>query len=73
MTHLLREIPDAPLDAGKRLDFYYIPTRHPDAFPEGSASEHFAAQDVALARAAAQEVMAWARGRLATADGGGTT
>jgi len=62
----------APVDAGKRLDFYYVPTRYPDAFPEGSASEHFTADDVLQARAAMGEVVTWASTQLPGPDGGPT-
>lgn len=55
---------EGPVDAAKRLDFYYGPTRSPDAFPEGSASEHFTPADVALALAALREVIPWAQTRL---------
>lgn len=59
-----------PDDAGRRLDFYDVPTRYPDAFPEGSASEHFTDADVAQAKAAVEEVFAWAKRQLPELDRG---
>ncbi|CAB1127689.1 DNA-binding protein [Candidatus Hydrogenisulfobacillus filiaventi] len=49
---------------GRRLDLFYIPTRYPDAFPEGTASEHFSAEDAKEARACARMVIDWVQNGL---------
>lgn len=49
----------------RRLDFYYIPTRYPDAFPEGTASEHFGPEDAKEAEACARTILDWVRKSLA--------
>ena len=45
VAKLLKELPiDVPedlIDKARVLDAYYIPTRYPNAFPEGALFEHF--------------------------------
>lgn len=58
ILHLVKGLDEAtPVDAARKLDFYYVPTRYPDAFPEGSASEHFTSSDVDRARESLEEVL----------------
>ncbi len=35
------EVPSTLIDKAKVLDMYYIPSRHPNVFPEGAPFEHF--------------------------------
>lgn len=48
----------------QRLDFFYIPTRYPDAFPEGTASEHFRLDDAMEAQQCAQRILDWVQSLL---------
>jgi HEPN domain-containing protein len=71
ILHLMRDLAsEPPLDAGRRLDFFYVPTRYPDAFPEGSASEHFTGDDVTRAERAVEEVFEWVERQLPVRDPG---
>ncbi|MGE5578559.1 MAG: HEPN domain-containing protein [Bacillota bacterium] len=44
--------------AAKSLDFHYISSRHPDAFPSGTAADHYDLSD-------AEEALGWAKTVLA--------
>ncbi len=45
--------------AGKALDFFYIPTRYPDAFPSGSPHEYFSEETAKEALHHARQVLDW--------------
>jgi len=44
------------------LDKLYIPLRYPDAFPEGSPSEHFTEGDARRAKECSRRVLEWVEG-----------
>jgi HEPN domain-containing protein len=56
------QLPDAVLDAMRRLGRHYIPARYPDAHPEGPAAAHYGASDSAEAIADADVVLAFVDG-----------
>ena len=53
--------PPELLRAGKALDFFYIPTRYPDAFPSGSPHEYYTEETAREALRHAQEILDWTR------------
>jgi HEPN domain-containing protein len=57
----------APGPGGKAryLDSLYIPTRYPDAFPEGPSAEHYGPLQSQEALDYAREVLAFARAQMA--------
>jgi HEPN domain-containing protein len=59
-----RAIPDPVRDAGARLNRFYIPTRYPDAFPQGAPADQFFEADARTALADAAAVFTFAEGIL---------
>jgi HEPN domain-containing protein len=66
IRRLLQEVADLGLElsestraAGRLLDRHYIPTRYPDAYPEGSPHEYYDAQASQEALHAADQVISW--------------
>jgi HEPN domain-containing protein len=69
IARLLRELPlEVPQDLVEKaryLDSLYIPTRYPDAFPEGPSAEHYGPLQSQQALDYAREVLAFARAQMA--------
>lgn len=66
LTRLLKEVrslgldvPDIVAAAAQVLDRHYVPTRYPDAFPEGSPHEYYNRNAAEEAGDAADKVIAW--------------
>jgi len=41
LKELPTEVPGQLIEEAKFLDAYYVPTRYPDAFAEGTPAEHY--------------------------------
>jgi HEPN domain-containing protein len=54
-------INDEILNAGRRLDQYYVTTRYPDALPSGAPFEFFTAEQAKEALGFAEGVLAYAK------------
>lgn len=71
IARLLRELPlQVPtdlLDKARYLDALYIPTRYPDAFPEGAPAEHYGALQSKEAILYAQAILEYVRTEMAGA------
>lgn len=62
----LRPFPPEALDDRLRLlDGYYIPTRYPDSYPEGTPGEHFGRLQSELGLFHAKAITEWIRAALA--------
>jgi len=59
------QVPDILLDKALVLDTYYIPTRYPDAHPEGAPFERYGALQSGEAVQYAREVIQFVRDALA--------
>jgi HEPN domain-containing protein len=57
--------PDDLVEAGRRLDRHYIPTRYPHAFPGGAPCERYAAPEAEEAIRDAERIVAFCTGHLA--------
>jgi HEPN domain-containing protein len=57
--------PDELVERGRVLDGYYVPTRYPNAHPEGAPFEHFGALQSTQAIEHADQILAFVRSRLA--------
>lgn len=55
-------IPEEIRNAGRLLDRHYIPTRYPDAYPEGSPHEYYDADAAEEALGAAERIITWVEG-----------
>lgn len=53
------DVPSAVQAAGQLLDRHYIPTRYPDAYPEGSPHEYYDDRAAKDALDAADQVISW--------------
>ncbi len=51
--------PEEILEAAQDLDLHYIPTRYPDAYPEGSPHEYYNHKTAEEAINAAHQIIAW--------------
>jgi HEPN domain-containing protein len=51
------ELPGNIIEAGKKLDLYYISTRYPDAFPSGAPYEYFTKDQAEEALSLAKEII----------------
>lgn len=60
----LDEVPSEVVEAGKRLDKHYIPTRYPNAHLAGAPGDLYTGQEAAWALADAEAVVEYVRGRL---------
>jgi HEPN domain-containing protein len=58
---LALEVPTAIQEAAQALDRHYVPTRYPDAFPEGSPHEYYNLRAAEEAIGAADQVITWVR------------
>ena len=50
--------------AARNLDFHYVSSRYPDAFPSGTAAEHYCREDAEEALTWAQTVLSFATKHL---------
>ena len=57
--------PEALDDRLRLLDGFYIPTRYPDSYPEGTPGEHFGRLQSEQALFHATAIVQWARAALA--------
>ncbi len=73
-ARLLRELPfSAPtefVDMARALDAFYIPTRYPDAFPEGAPAEHYGPKQSQEALKHAQAILEFVRAQMAQSGRG---
>ncbi|MCC6442754.1 MAG: HEPN domain-containing protein [Armatimonadetes bacterium] len=53
------ETTEALLDAARRLDRHYIPSRYPDAHPEGAPKRYYTRAEASQAVMDAEEVVNW--------------
>lgn len=60
----LRPVPDAVLDAARRLDRHYIPARYPNSFDRGIPREYYTAEDARQAIADAETVCLFVRNSI---------
>ena len=58
-------VPDALEDRLRVLDGFYIPTRYPDSYPEGTPAEHFGRLQSEQALSYAHAIIDWIRAALA--------
>ena len=58
------EVAPALVDAGKRLDKHYIPTRYPNGFDQGAPTDYYTAEEAEAAIADAVEIMEFCRGAM---------
>ncbi len=56
------ELPGNIIDAGKKLDLYYISTRYPDAFPSGAPFEYFTKKQAEEALTLAEDIIRYIDG-----------
>lgn len=66
LVRLIRELQEAGLEtprgvmeAAQTLDRHYVPTRYPDAYPEGSPHEYYNEKVAREAASEADKVIAW--------------
>ncbi len=52
-------VPEEVMDCGRDLDKYYIPTRYPSAWSEGSPHEYYSERDGARAIYCAEIIISW--------------
>ncbi|MHA1167105.1 MAG: HEPN domain-containing protein [Candidatus Hodarchaeales archaeon] len=60
----LCEGPDILVNKSKRLDFHYIPTRYPDAFPTGKPADYYTKQMAEEACLIASEIINYCRDKM---------
>lgn len=69
MARLLKELPlEVPqelVEKARYLDGLYIPTRYPDAFPEGPSAEHYGPLQSEEAIGYAREILGFVRAQMA--------
>ncbi|GAA6754876.1 MAG: HEPN domain-containing protein [Thermus sp.] len=69
VARLLRElplpVPEELVERARYLDGLYIPTRYPDAFPEGPSAEHYGPLQSEEALNHAHAILAFVRGQMA--------
>lgn len=59
-----RKIAPGIVDAGKRLDKHYIPTRYPNGFDAGAPTDYYTRAEAAAAVEDARAVLGFCRGAL---------
>lgn len=59
------EVPDSVARCGERLDRFYVPTRYPNAWPQGSPGSHFTREDAEDAIGCAEAILRFCQGFLA--------
>jgi len=58
------DVPDTLVDAAKRLDKHYIPTRYPNGFDAGAPTDYYTDQEADAAVADAQRILRFCRDSL---------
>lgn len=58
------DVADELVDAGKRLDKHYIPTRYPNGFDTGAPTDYYTADEAEKAIADATAIQEFCRGAL---------
>lgn len=58
------DLPDALVDAARRLDKHYIPTRYPNGFDAGAPTDYYTDQEAEAAISDAASILEFARGSL---------
>jgi HEPN domain-containing protein len=67
---IAKALPEPPgfpadlLDAARRLDRHYIPTRYPNGFDQGAPQDYFTAADAAEALRDAEEILDYCAGHI---------
>jgi HEPN domain-containing protein len=59
------EVPGSLLDSARELDQHYVPTRYPNAHPEGAPHAFYTQRQAERAVGYAEEIIAWCEGLLA--------
>jgi len=57
-------VPESLIEAARRLDLFYIPTRYPNGFPQGKPADFFGASDAERAIADAGQILAFCESKL---------
>ena len=71
VSALLQQLPpplqadDALLKAGKELDKHYIPSRYPNAFPQGAPCDYYTAEEAQRAITHTQHILSFCETLLA--------
>ncbi|MGQ9754256.1 MAG: HEPN domain-containing protein, partial [Thermaceae bacterium] len=65
LLELPQEVPPLLVEKAKVLDGFYIPTRYPDAYPEGAPWEHYGPLQSQEALTYAGEILAFIRDAMA--------
>ncbi|MGC8966893.1 MAG: HEPN domain-containing protein [Thermus sp.] len=65
LKELPLEVPQELVEKARYLDGLYIPTRYPDAFPEGPSAEHYGPLQSEEAVSYAREVLGFVRAKMA--------
>ncbi len=61
LVEVCGEVPSDVIECAIMLDKMYIPTRYPDAFPEGSPYEYYTKNDAESAKRCAEKIIEWVR------------
>ncbi|WP_027882212.1 HEPN domain-containing protein [Meiothermus rufus] len=67
-----RAVPEALLDGASELDKAYIPSRYPDALPEGAPFERYRRPEAQRLLSYAKEIYAYCKDFLSTLESRGT-
>ncbi|MFW5905030.1 MAG: HEPN domain-containing protein [Gemmatimonadota bacterium] len=59
-----KSVPASLVDAGKRLDKHYIPTRYPNGFDAGAPTDYYTGPEAEAAIADATEIVEFCRGAM---------
>ena len=65
LKELPLQVPKELVEKARYLDGLYIPTRHPDAFPEGPLAEHYGPLQSEDAIGYAREILGFVRAQMA--------
>ncbi|RTH06784.1 HEPN domain-containing protein [Thermus scotoductus] len=65
LKELPLEVPQDLVEKARYLDGLYIPTRYPDAFPEGPSAEHYGLLQSQEAVRYAREILEFCRAQMA--------
>lgn len=55
------DVPEEIIESAKKLDKLYIPTRYPNAWPEGAPHEYYTKSDATEAIDKAREIIKWVK------------
>jgi len=65
VAEVLDEPPDDVVEAARRLDRFYIPTRYPNGWAAGKPGDYYSREDAEGAIADARRVVGYCQGHLA--------